>query len=114
MFAKAESFSKLESMRSGFSEIAPLKLRLIDASLPSVKKIAFTPIDPVALDDHELMVQIALSGAALAYVWEKRAEREIMDGKLVRCLDQWCAPEDWLYLCYPSRKNMSAGLRAVN
>jgi DNA-binding transcriptional LysR family regulator len=76
-------------------------------------KIAFNPTGPIALDDHELMVQVALSGAALAYVWEKRAEREILEGKLIRCLDEWCAPEDWLYLYYPSRKHMPAGLRAV-
>ena len=77
------------------------------------EKIAFNPTGPIALDDHELMVQVALSGTALAYVWEKRAQREIRDGKLISCLDAWCAPEDWLYLYYPSRKNMSAGLRAV-
>lgn len=75
--------------------------------------IAFHPNGPIALDDHELMVQAALSGVALAYVWENRAERDILDGKLIRCLDEWCPPEDWLYLYYPSRQNMSAGLRAV-
>jgi DNA-binding transcriptional LysR family regulator len=75
--------------------------------------VAFHPTGPIALDDHELMVQVALSGVALAYVWENRAEREIADGRLVRCLDEWCPPEDWLYLYYPSRRNMSAGLRAV-
>jgi len=74
--------------------------------------IAYHPTGPIALDDHELMVQAALSGAALAYVWENRAEREILDGRLIRCLDEWCPPEDWLYLYYPSRRNMSAGLRA--
>jgi DNA-binding transcriptional LysR family regulator len=77
------------------------------------EKIAFDPTGPIALDDHDLMVQVALSGTALAYVWEKRVEREILDGKLISCLDEWCGPEDWLYLYYPSRKNMSAGLRAV-
>ena len=46
-------------------------------------------------------------------VWENRAEREIADGRLVRCLEPWCAPEDWLYLYYPTRKYLSAGLRAV-
>jgi len=25
----------------------------------------------------------------------------------------WCAPEDWLYIYYPTRKHISAGLRAV-
>jgi DNA-binding transcriptional LysR family regulator len=77
------------------------------------KKIVFNPTGPIALDDHELMMQVALSGTALAYVWEKRAQREILDGKLISCLDEWCAPEDWLYLYYPSRKHISAGLRAV-
>lgn len=75
--------------------------------------IAFHPSGPIALDDHDLMVQAALSGVALAYVWENRAQRDILDGRLVRCLDEWCPPEDWLYLYYPSRRNMSGGLRAV-
>jgi DNA-binding transcriptional LysR family regulator len=77
------------------------------------EKISFNPTGPIALDDHELMVQVALSGTALAYIWEKRAQREILEGKLIRCLEEWCAPEDWLYLYYPSRKHISAGLRAV-
>ena len=75
--------------------------------------VVFHPTGPIALDDHELMVQVALSGTALAYVWEGRTERAIGDGALVRCLEDWCAPEDWLYLYYPSRRNMSAGLRTV-
>ena len=28
---------------------------------------------PVALHDHELMIETALAGVALAYVWEDRA-----------------------------------------
>ncbi len=75
--------------------------------------VAFHPTGPVSLDDHELMIQVALSGVALAYVWENRAERELRDGTLIRCLDEWCPPEDWFHLYYPSRRNMSAGLRAV-
>jgi DNA-binding transcriptional LysR family regulator len=75
--------------------------------------IAFHPSGPIALDDHELMVHAALSGVALAYVWENRAQRDILDGRLVRCLDEWCPPEDWFHLYYPSRRHMSAGLRAV-
>jgi DNA-binding transcriptional LysR family regulator len=27
--------------------------------------------------------------------------------------NSWCAPEDWLYLYYPTRKYLSAGLRAI-
>jgi DNA-binding transcriptional LysR family regulator len=77
------------------------------------KSISFHPAGPVSLDDHELMLQVALSGTALAYVWEARAARDIVEGHLIKCLDEWCAPEDWLYLYYPSRRNISAGLRAV-
>ncbi|MGF9562530.1 LysR family transcriptional regulator [Neorhizobium sp. JUb45] len=75
--------------------------------------VDFEPTGPLTLHDHELMIEAALAGIALAYVWENRAEPFLRDGRLVRCLDAWCPPEDWLYLYYPTRKYMSAGLRAV-
>jgi len=77
------------------------------------KIIAFEPTGPLSLDDHELMVEAAMSGVALAYVWEERARPHLARGELVECLASWCAPEDWLYLYYPTRKHISAGLRAV-
>lgn len=77
------------------------------------RTIDFQPTGPLASDDHELLVEAALSGAGLAYVWENRAQAPIDDGRLVRCLEPWCQPEDWLYLYYPTRKYISAGLRAV-
>jgi DNA-binding transcriptional LysR family regulator len=75
--------------------------------------IDYWPTGPIALDDHELIVQAAQEGAGLGYVWEQRAKQALADGSLMQCLDEWCQPEDWLYLYYPSRRNMSAGLRAV-
>lgn len=77
------------------------------------KTIEFEPIGPISLDGHELMVEAALSGVALAYVREDRARPYVESGRLVECLASWCAPEDWLYLYYPARKHLSAGLRAV-
>ncbi|NTF83936.1 LysR substrate-binding domain-containing protein [Rhizobium rhizogenes] len=68
---------------------------------------------PLALHDHELMIEVALAGVALAYVWEDRARPYVESGRLVSCLEDWIAPEDWLYLYYPTRKYLSAGLRAV-
>jgi len=59
------------------------------------------------------MVEAALSGVGLAYVWEERARPHVENGSLVECLASWSAPEDWLYLYYPTRKYLSAGLRAV-
>ncbi len=75
--------------------------------------IEFQPTGPLSLDDHELMVEAALSDVGLAYVWEERARRYIADGRLIECLASWGAPMEWLYLYYPTRKFMSAGLRAV-
>jgi DNA-binding transcriptional LysR family regulator len=77
------------------------------------KTLEFEPTGPISLDDHELMVGAALSGVALAYVWEDRARPYLENGRLVECLASWRAPEDWLYLYYPTRKHLSAGLRAV-
>lgn len=76
-------------------------------------EVEFEPSGPISLHDHELMLETALSGVALAYIWEERARPYIDNGKLIGCLDAWIEPEDWLYLYYPTRKYMPAGLRAV-
>lgn len=75
--------------------------------------VDFEPAGPLSLDDHELMVLAALSGNTLAYVWEDRARPLVQSGALVECLTGWSPPEDWLYLYYPTRRHMSAGLRVV-
>ena len=75
--------------------------------------IDYWPTGPLALDDHELIVHAAQGGVGLGYVWEQRAAAALADGSLIQCLEAWCQPEDWLYLYYPSRRNMSASLRAV-
>jgi DNA-binding transcriptional LysR family regulator len=77
------------------------------------EEVEFEPTGPLALHDHELMIEAALAGIALAYVWEERARPYLADRRLMSCLEDWIVPEDWLYLYYPSRKYMSAGLRAM-
>lgn len=77
------------------------------------QSVTFHPTGPLSLDDHELMVEAAQSGVALAYVWENRVEKRIANGELVQVLDEWCQPEEPLYLYYPSRRHLSAGFRAV-
>jgi DNA-binding transcriptional LysR family regulator len=62
---------------------------------------------------HELMIAAALSGVTLAYVWEARALPHLESGRLVECLVDWRAPEEWLHLYYPTRRHLSAGMRAV-
>jgi DNA-binding transcriptional LysR family regulator len=68
---------------------------------------------PITLDNQELMVEAALQGCGLAYVWDSRVMAHLASGALVRCLDDWCAVDDGLFLYYPSRRYLSAGLRAV-
>jgi len=68
---------------------------------------------PLTLDNQEMMVDAAARGLGLAYVWEQRAAAHVRDGRLVRCLEDWCPVEDGLFLYFPSRKHQSAGLRAV-
>ncbi len=68
---------------------------------------------PVTLDDQYLMVEASLQGCGLAYVWENWAMPHLARGNLIRCLEEWCAPDDQLFLYYPSRRYVSAGLRAL-
>lgn len=75
--------------------------------------VSFQPTGPLSLDDHELMTQAALDGVALAYLWEHRVGQFLETGQLVQVLGAWTQPEDPLYLYYPSRRNMSAGFRAL-
>jgi DNA-binding transcriptional LysR family regulator len=68
---------------------------------------------PITLDDQELMIEAALQGCGLAYVWDNRVMQHLASGILIRCLDDWCEPDNGLFLYYPSRRYLSAGLRAV-
>jgi len=68
---------------------------------------------PMITDGQELMVEAALQGCGLAYVWEHRIQDELASGRLIRCLDDWCQADDSLFIYYPSRRYVSAGLRAL-
>ena len=68
---------------------------------------------PVLLDDQELMIEAALAGSGLAFVFADRVERHIAEGRLVRCLADWTPQFGELFLYYPSRRFVSAGLRAL-
>ena len=72
------------------------------------------PVDgPLTVDSQELMVDAAMRGLGLAYVWEQRAASGLQDGRLIRCLEDWCPVDDDLFLYFPSREHQTAGLRAV-
>ncbi|MFT4064837.1 LysR family transcriptional regulator [Paraburkholderia sp.] len=68
---------------------------------------------PLTLDSQELMVDAAVRGLGLAYVWEQRAAPALREGLLMRCLEEWCPVDEGLFLYFPSRRHQTAGLRAV-
>jgi DNA-binding transcriptional LysR family regulator len=59
------------------------------------------------------VIETALSGIALGYVWESRARPNVDSDRPIECLAPWCPPEDRLHLYYPTRKDISVGLRAA-
>jgi DNA-binding transcriptional LysR family regulator len=67
---------------------------------------------PLTLDDDDMMVRVALAGGGIAFVHESFAAHHLVSGDLVRVLDDWCAPMPGFYLYYPSRRHISAVLRA--
>jgi DNA-binding transcriptional LysR family regulator len=66
----------------------------------------------LTLSDQDLMVDAALDGAGLAYVFEAQVADLIARKKLVRVLADWCPAYPGFFLYYPSRRQLPAALRA--
>ena len=67
---------------------------------------------PLTLNDQDLMLQAALDGTGLAFVFEAQAAELIKQKKLVRVLADWCPAYPGFFLYYPSRRQLPAVLRA--
>jgi len=67
---------------------------------------------PLVLGDVGLMVDPALRGVGLAYVFEDMVREELADGRLVQVLADWCPYYPGLHLYYPSRRQVPAALKA--
>ena len=67
---------------------------------------------PLTVSDQDIMVDAALGGAGLAYLFEDQVREPIADGRLVRILEDWCPFYPGFYLYYPSRRQAPAALRA--
>jgi DNA-binding transcriptional LysR family regulator len=53
------------------------------------------------------ILEAALAGYGLAYLPEDMSRSHIAEGRLVRVLDDWCAPFAGYHLYYPSRRQSS-------
>jgi DNA-binding transcriptional LysR family regulator len=68
---------------------------------------------PLTMNDTSLMVAAALEGAGLVCLLEGRVREHLESGRLVRVLEDWCAPFPGFFLYYPSRRQMPQALRAL-
>lgn len=72
-----------------------------------------TEVDgPLTLSDVGAMLEAALQGVGLAYVFESMAAPHIAAGNLASVLDDWCPHYPGLYLYYPSRRQLPGALKA--
>jgi DNA-binding transcriptional LysR family regulator len=59
------------------------------------------------------ILKAALAGMGLAFTLEEVVEQHIAEGRLVRVLDDWCAPFPGYHLYYPSRRQTSPAFALV-
>lgn len=67
---------------------------------------------PLTTNDTHLMLQCAQAGLGISYAYAQQARPLVEAGLLINLLDNWIPPPERLFLYYPSRRGMSAGLRA--
>jgi len=67
---------------------------------------------PLILSVDHSIVQAAIDGAGIAFLFEDYVRDAIADGRLVRVLEDWCQPFDGFHVYYPSRRQMRPALRA--
>ncbi|RJF87609.1 LysR family transcriptional regulator [Oleomonas cavernae] len=67
---------------------------------------------PLTLNEQDVMVDCALAGAGLAYVFEGQVEALLAEGRLIRVLEDWCPYYPGFFLYYPSRRQLPPVLRA--
>lgn len=63
-------------------------------------------------NDVSAMVNAALEGVGLAYVFESVVREHLESKRLVRVLDGFCPPFPGFFLYYPSRSNLSPKVQA--
>ncbi len=67
---------------------------------------------PLILNRTELMVEAALRGLGIAFVPQRLAMPHLETGALCSLLDEWCPEYPGVFLYYPGRRQVPAGLRA--
>lgn len=67
----------------------------------------------ITVNSSPHIVLAALEGLGVAFLPEQEFAPHIEDGRLVRVLEDWCAPFEGYYLYYPSRRQPSPAFSLV-
>ena len=67
---------------------------------------------PLVLNDQDLLVQAALDGLGLAFVFEGGVRELLATARLVRLLPDWCPEFPGFFLYYAGRRHIPPPLRA--
>lgn len=67
----------------------------------------------VVTNDGAVLVDAAVAGIGLAYVFEKMVDEPLSQRRLVRVLGKYCPQVPGYFLYYPSRANLAPKLRAL-
>jgi DNA-binding transcriptional LysR family regulator len=67
----------------------------------------------VVTNDGAVLVDAALDGLGLAYVFESMVAKLVMEKRLMRVLDRYCPEVPGYFLYYPSRLNLAPKLKAL-
>jgi DNA-binding transcriptional LysR family regulator len=77
------------------------------------KELSVAVNGPLIVDDVDLVYQGALQGVGLAFVAEHDVAHYLVEGRLVRVLQDWCQPYPGFFIYYPSRRQQTAALTAL-
>jgi DNA-binding transcriptional LysR family regulator len=58
----------------------------------------------VVFNNIALRLKAVRTGFGLAYLPEDQVDADVVQGRLVRVLEDWCAPFSGYHLYYPSRR----------
>ena len=67
---------------------------------------------PLIFDDEGMVIDAALAGVGLAYLYGDQVASRLQAGALARVLEGWCSPFPGFFLYYPGRRQVSPALAA--
>lgn len=68
---------------------------------------------PLVFNNIALRIGAAVAGFGLTYLPEDQVQTHLADGRLIRVLEDWCAPFPGYHLYYPSRRQPTPAFAVV-